>query len=280
MKINYAGVDWVTATSKSDEQGMQWWELFQHYVKVHELENLYNERWHNGYYAGVEAEGLRWGFSTNLGYILIASGEDADWLWRHLEPRPKRITRLDLCADVLYESPIDLAKYHFEYLEVSDYAKQRKYTCYTNSEGGSTLYVGSRQSQQYGRLYDKGIESSLAARGKLWRYEVEYKKPLSGQVADHIARIDNDGLEPEIINRVADWFLKRGVLSADKMLTSEVKPILVQKRITTAHRKLAWLRTQVKPTVHQLIEAGLGVDVMHALLLSPDKVADIMDGDI
>lgn len=279
MNINYAAIDWVTATTRKDSVGLRWFEIFQSFVDERNLKNLYNERWSNGYYSGISCEGLSWGYNDRLGYIIIASSEDADWLWPKIEIASTRITRLDLCVDCLYESPRDLAGTQYDYITATLLPKQRKYTHFKNSAGGQTLYVGSRHSQQYGRLYDKGAESSQAPMGRLWRYEVEYKKPLSGMVGEHLRMQDADKLESEIINRVSNWFYERGVLSADHIREGAVKPILVQKTITSVEKKLAWLRTQVAPTVHQLIEAGWGDDVLHSLLLQPSTIANILNSE-
>lgn len=277
--INYASVDWITATTKRDKIGLLWYEIFQRWLKFKGTTNLYNERWSNGYYGGIESEGLRWGFNDNLGYILIASSDTAAWLWKHIDPKPKKVTRLDLCVDILHSKPINLADVAYETIIGKIGDTNRKYALYANNHGGATLYVGSRQSQQFGRLYDKGVESGSAKPGILWRYEVEYKKPLSSAVTEKMALLESSDLEKEITNRVGAWFVERGVEAAREMVSGDVTPILAQKTITTVDRKLGWLRTQVQPTVHQLIEAGHGVDVLHSLMLTAEQVTEIMTNE-
>lgn len=280
MQINYASVDWITATSKDDQVGLGWYRLFQTWLKHNKGRDLLDSQWSNGYYSGIELAGLRWGYNVNLGYILIASSDTAAWLWRHIQPRPVKVTRMDLCVDVILAKPRDLAMDGYKEMCDIDPKAGVKASVYQNRDGGRTLYVGSRQHYQFGRLYDKGIESGLMEQGKMWRYEVEYKKPLSMQIAEHVSLMEGYELEKEITNRVGHWFDDRRVSSGADLVEGIVKPILVQKTTSTIDRKLGWLRTQVQPTVHQLVESGHGIDVLHSLLLTPKQIKEILGDDI
>lgn len=48
---------------------------------------------------------------------------------------------------------------------------------------GRTLYVGSRSSDRYIRIYDKTAQSKGDWPERSWRWEIEYKKPRAGIVA-------------------------------------------------------------------------------------------------
>lgn len=278
MKVNYSGVDWLTATSTSHDVGSIWYQIFTGHVKNYGSMALVNQRWHNGWYAGLEYDGVKFGYSESLGYILIASSDNANEIWPRVTVGPHRITRLDLCCDVVLPNPKSIAQQAFKrIMDARKENSQRKYSLYKGTDGGSTLNVGSRQSSQYGRLYDKGVESGLAERGLYWRFEVEYKKPVSMAIAERLREHTEQTRSDEIQLQVSNWFTARQVTEATPLVTGEVEPIIVMQRETTTDRKLAWLRTQVSPTVRMLMEAGLGRQVALALFQDNGDIMRMME---
>lgn len=276
MHLVYSELDWVTATTNNNKIGMVWYTGYLDWkAKLGKDAKVSEKQFHNGYYHGIECEGFRWGYSENLGYFLQASGKTAKHAWLYLYPAKHRITRLDLCCDYLIK-PRHLATEWYNHLIEFGVKKSHKFSRFTGGGGGETLYLGSRQSPQYGRLYDKGIQSGQAPVGELWRMEVEYKKPVAGFLAQHLMTLDTKQRQTEIANRVVQWFLERGCPVDKDWQSQEVKPIFVEERITTSEKKLAWLRGQVAPTVSRLIEAGLGKEVLNCLLLDERQVLDIL----
>jgi len=278
MPIKYAGVDWLTMTTNNDQVGMSWFRMYEKYRKEKLAETEREKPFNNGYYAGLGIAAMRWGFSENIGYILIISGGEAEQLWQKLEPAKHRVTRLDLCVDFVLKEPMALAPEFYEKLEKEKADSQRMHSLFVNSRGGATLYRGSRQSQQYGRFYDKGVQAGTHEKGLKWRAEVEYKKPLAGSIAKQLASYTSETRAGAIIATVAFWYFGRGVNI--EQLRTDNKPILVsvEQRITTAQKKLAWLRTQVSPTVTELIEAGYGSQVLKCLALDRRTLRRIRSG--
>lgn len=277
ININYQGVDWVTATSTSDKIGSKWYTLFASAAKEGQYRLPINDRWNNGWYAGLSIDGLKFGYNEKRGYILIASSDRANMLWPEIQAGPKRITRLDLCVDIVLPACRPLARESFALNSDNAEKGNRKYTLWGGNDGGSTLYVGSRQSSQYGRLYDKGVESGLAEPGLYWRFEVEFKKPLSMAMADNLTGLRGRSLDTEITNQVATWFVDRNVLCAENIARGQARPVMAMQRQTTVDRKLAWLRTQVSPTVRMLMEAGLGRQVVLALFQDTGDIKQMLD---
>lgn len=275
MKIQYTNVDWLTATTKDDKVGLYWYETFLSLGKEVDGLTMLENRWHNGFYGGLGIDGLKWGFSEALGYIIIGSSEMAGRLWDRLNPKPKKVTRLDLCCDVLMPEPYDMAGVNYKEIKEFETDKRRKYTLFENTHGGKTLYVGSRHSQAYGRLYDKGNESGQEENQKLWRFEVEIKKPLSSVVAERLAKVSGQDRQKFIANYIGNWFADRMVTDAEYIINGEFKPLVVQVRQTTVDRKLGWLRTQVAPTVGMLIDNGLGRQVARSLFTSREQLEQL-----
>jgi hypothetical protein len=152
------------------------------------------------------------------------------------------------------------------------HCKKRRFTFIENTAGGQTLYVGSRASDQFGRLYDKGCESEenlCAPPGIIWRYEVEFKsyraKKLAIQLAETARREETDVSE-DIGTFVSQWFIGRNITpiwvgaSDDMDWTCEI-----EAQITDDDASLRWLSIQVRPTVERLLDRKRADEVFDAL---------------
>lgn len=275
MGIVWAGVDWLTMTTNRDSVGMSWFRIYDKYKKQKLAEVNKEQPFNNGYYAGLGIAAMRWGYNKKIGYILIISGGEAELLWQKVQPALHKVTRLDLCVDFVLNEADDLAQQHYTRLVEQPLASRRKYALFENSKGGSTLYIGSRQSQQFGRFYDKGIEGNTHEKGRKWRAEVEYKKPLAGAVATALADKTPEKRQGAIIATVGQWYADRNAGLSVVPTGGEALEIQVEQRITTAEKKLAWLRGQVGPTVVDLVEAGFGRSVLKSLMLDEERLKGI-----
>lgn len=274
VMIKYQGIDWLTMTTRTDDIGFGWYDIYKKYRDEHIKEELKESPYHNGFYGGVRIGSLAWGYSEALGYILVLSGQDANLLFDKLKPGTLRVTRLDLCVDVLLEEAESLAQRNFSALEKTKRLRAKP-SLYRGRDGGDTLYVGSRQSQQFGRLYDKGVQAGMAGSGLLWRYEVEFKTPLSGQIYDKIKSDTPNQRAERIRATVKAWFEERRIPVVFNVDNAPLIIMQTEARVTTAQRKLAWLRSQVQPSVQSLIESGYGKDVLHSLLLDQRAIDKI-----
>lgn len=278
--IRNASVDWVTMTSEKDQIGITWYNMYRKYREKRRTEGDREKPFNNGFYAGLRIKSMQWGYSEHLGYIVIISGADAERYWDKMSPIDARVTRLDLCVDFGKGDVEHMARNLFN--AASEERKREKpgLSLFLGPEGGDTLYVGSRHSQQFGRLYDKGVESGTAAPGLYWRAEVEYKKPLSGLMATELIEETNENRMAAIVDTVLNWFSDRGIPVLGNAPGDRTINISVEQRITTADKKLAWLRTQVGPSVRQLISLGLGKEVMQSLLLDEDLLLHLLATEI
>lgn len=262
-------VDWLTATTKNDRAGMHWLALYHSFAQASKGE--VQKEWKALGYSGFGLPGLSWGYREQQGYLLIARGETAEDIWENIRPAHINVTRLDLQVTVKLSSPDrEVVKRGYDAFVSYNAGKQRSVTRIKSHgpRGGETLYVGSRQSSQMGRIYDKG---ALIGEEKytLWRYEVELKKPLSLPTFTAIYEAlssDPTGKEPKRQMRgyIWQWFDARGVVPLFAPGDGDVV-IETASRVSTAEKKIAWLSTQVKPTVLRLIELGLAREVLTAL---------------
>lgn len=278
--IDYAGVDWVTMTSPKDQIGMEWYSMYMKYQTEKLKEGDTEFHFNNGFYSGLGIASMRWGYSDHLGFIILISGADAERFWQHLEPGRNRVTRLDLCVDFRPNPTRLVAQELFIGVSKERKAEFPMLSLFIGPRGGDTLYVGSRHSTQFGRLYDKGVESGKEGPGVKWRVEVEYKKPLAGEMAGELILEDSVSRQQAIVDTVLHWFSDRGIEVIPENDGALSIKISMEQRITTADRKLAWLHSQVHPTVQKLISLGLGKEVLKSLALDEEALRKIYNPEI
>lgn len=141
--------------------------------------------------------------------------------------------------------------------------------------GGGTLYVGSRKSATFGRLYDKGAElnQALAAdqaidTNYLWRAELETKKNCARAQFSEIVRAQARGeLREFIADTVLTWFSGRGVYLP--IIPNSPSIVSVAHRAVDDIRTIKWLHEQVRPCIWRLAENGRHAEVAEALSIAP-----------
>jgi hypothetical protein len=212
---------------------------------------------------------LRWGTRDDSD-IVVVSGEDAACYWRDYARIAENCSRLDLACTALLGRPYPgLPSMYYEW-QVSGEGQpdvpNLSFTLIQSSGGGQTCYVGSRKSAQMGRIYDKGLEqSSEAPAGLLYRWEVEYKKPMAWSALSVLRDLEpKETVTQAITGHVYDWFARRDCPPVfgpgDGALEVEATA-----KITSAETQLWWLSTQVAPTVKRLMAQGRYTDTMEAL---------------
>jgi DNA relaxase NicK len=261
-EIKKVGIDYFTLTIHS-LKGREVWDKCRTIHKT--LEGQYKERdWRfYGYHGFVFSSGSGGHFaygdshSEVMGTIVQASGLFAQRYVKEFFVTSARWTRLDLCVDVeLSELAPDLAQNYYDWITDHTDSRQRKYSLVINNRGGSTLYVGSRQSDEFGRCYDKGVEENDGAiPGRLWRYEIELKREKAKQAALSIASYatrEKTYSHPVAVT-VYDWFCRRNVPPVYKRTDAEGLDLHVDALSKTDDARLIWLRKQVSPTVRELL---------------------------
>lgn len=202
------------------------------------------------------------------GLYFRASGEAADHIWREAVELGYRASRIDLAATVWYDRPRpDIAREAYASTTSAVHRAGRPPSggLYLNASGGSTCYVGSRSSEKYGRIYDKGAESGSTDYRNSWRYELELKGETAAATAIDLAKTFAQG---RCINEwVAGYFAPRGVRIDWRGVTPSDLPAAT-RRLSDDDSRLAWIAEAVAPAVRQL-SARVGLsDILGALGLS------------
>lgn len=114
--------------------------------------------------------------------------EPLDIVRRHLA-RHATFSRIDLAFD-LRNTPLDIRGMYDQLFDGRATTKAKSYNLLTGSDGGATLYIGSRQSECFLRVYDKGVESGEGGNWK--RIELELKGSKAQFAAFTMAHSPNE----------------------------------------------------------------------------------------
>lgn len=261
-------VDWISGTVRREDRRDDLAELAHKYLN--EQLALGHEAivWKSYRYEGWRINGASWGRRTDDD-IITFSGSVAHGNWKGLSELLETCSRLDL-AVTCWQRNHDIKLAAKEYNAIQELAQveaiNRKYTFMTNLLGGDTLYVGSRNSQYFGRLYDKGLQSQDLHYANAWRWEVEFHKPAALSILQVMAK--QEVLEDFILTQVKTWFEDRYVKCPfapnDPQSTVEIP----RRKKTADEQSLEWLDTGVKKTVMKLAKKGKIKDVLKALGLT------------
>lgn len=260
-----AGIDYLTVTTYDKKTAMGWYRMYQEYKELLAKEhgNPGEKKWKALGYDGLSLEGIRMGGDGKEGVIVILSGETSKDLWKQFLPATGNVTRIDLAVTVTIGFEFkDLARKYYEGVGEQE-ETNRSYSLIQNSKGGQTLYVGSRSSDQFGRVYDKGVQSGVYQEGFKWRYEVEYKKPRAQGVAKALSSFETQDAN-KLIAEVHNWFDYRGIKPIFRSSGDGIR-IQLEAKVTTDDKKLNWLRTQVKPSIEYLLSRGRGTEALVAI---------------
>ncbi len=274
MEIIDAGVDWVTLTRSSD--------VDTHPTLASELRDIIRSDWYGGQsgidqtpwgwngYAGFQFGPLSMG-SRPDGTIVRCSGYAARYLFRAYWDMHWKCTRIDLQATVRDERAPD-ARIRLELGEVlgARSGKEGRPVSVRHIQGygsGDSLYIGSRTSPKFYRIYNKEAESAQASEFMgCVRYELEAKNGTAERAFWWL--VDNARRENGVLELLTSSLRDVGIntLEGGNFVPSEFWRVV--PRETDAERQLLWLQKSVAPVVRKLNSQGLMVDCLQALGLS------------
>lgn len=261
-------VDYLTVTATDQSARM---EIFKRVDRIKNALALMGERvkpWGFRGYIGFQAAGLRWGTRLDSDICMI-SGLDAQAFWSILAPLGNNCSRVDLAvtAETTRCQPRLLRDYVRHATEYDRINTKRLNLIVQGNGEGKTLYVGSRKSDQFGRVYDKGAQQRDPLRiHRLWRYEVEFKDSRAKLVLGELLGANTPDTRAKLIGAtVFTWFDHRGIPPIFRTYGDSAIPLELSARVTSDSQALSWLRKQVKPTVERLIEKDLKDEVLYAL---------------
>lgn len=251
-QIVNSGVDWITVT-QSDM------------TKRRDLFNLGYTLWSRSVsggnkptpfrahgYDGLHALGVVVA-ERDDSVLLTLSSDTADVHWRDALRLASNCSRLDLQVTVRFNVPQpDL--HLFSYVTAAALSKARgkplSVSSVISNKGGGTTYLGSRQSDEYARVYDKEAESRDLFWKNAWRFEVVRQNESAFQTGQHLG--DGPDWRERVRAVVWDYFAQRGVVLPFERGGGNTLHIVRQDPTDDARRR-AWLAAQVRPSILDLL---------------------------
>lgn len=260
-----AKCDWFTRTFSDPKIREFVYDDYQIAADILQLDGHEPSSWQWMGYEGMSIAGLTWGHRED-GDIVRCTGGLAERMFSRFCNYQGNTSRLDVAVTMSWGKPQ-------RYLATDAYAyicsqrpeeSRRTYSLIVNSKGGETLYVGSRSSDQFGRLYDKSAEQGKSPIGREWRYEVEFKKERAVRALELLQ--NQRDRRKMYLGLVASYFVARGVAlpTIEEHTPYKIELADPPRSVET---QLAWLRRQVQPVVSKLQRAGLEDAVIEALHL-------------
>jgi DNA relaxase NicK len=263
----YSGLDWLTCTASDTEKRAA---MLTKFIQLKEALRLLGEipkDWGFRGYKGLQIGSVRWG-QRKSSSIIILSGNDALAFWRVIAPLADNCSRVDLAVTARTDKwvPFLIDQYIDWIREYGTSGQRRMVEVRPEDRPGGCLYIGSRFSDQFGRLYDKGAEMGIEEdTGRLWRYEVEYKDYRASKVLEKLMNKRMPFFPECILATVWHWFDERQIPPVFSKRDLPPMAVDLQATVTTVSQKLNWLSKQVRPTVGALVAEGYNTEVLLAL---------------
>jgi hypothetical protein len=257
------GVDWITATATTKTSKQKLWNCGMRLMKDEHRQG--NEKrvfeWRG--YSGLKSGGVSVGTRDDSSIVRISGGL-ARAHFAEVYRCCTNVTRLDQQVTVRSDRHPQkvIADAYRRALKTSKKSKHGpQVTILKSSNGTSTVYLGARVSEKFGRVYNKGEESQLPVFDGCVRYEYEAKGDQAMLEIKHL--MSSQSLDHAIHERLS-WFIKART-GRHKWMLANPQTIVLHRPSRDYARSLEWLRASVSPTVRRLIVAGYAEQVRNCL---------------
>lgn len=212
-----------------------------------------------GYSCGLVQLGMR-----ENEVMLRLSGNAAAQSWKRVVQLSQNISRMDLQATIRVPSgpTRKIERHHREALSDAKAKKDIPIVRWIReNRGGYTLYLGSRESLVFGRLYDKWQRDKLDHYKEAVRFEVQFQKGLAGRVSRTLESLDSP--LPRVASYVQSFFVGRGVRLT--LADADGLTFCSPRSRSDDERRLMWLSRAVRPSLLSLADRGKLSEVLEAL---------------
>lgn len=270
-----AGVDYITATIRHDNALAPAWQNIC--LTAMQLVADDGNAIKPTSVLGYEGQSIGTAFfgQNEQGRMFRVSGPWADKLFQRTYVKGLHYARLDI--QVTYRFAREnktLAERIYKQLNksIEDKTAGRLKTTrlVRDNNGGSTVYVGSRSSDTFMRIYNKSAQAEVEEYRNCWRYELEAHNDIATALAEGLLQ-DPANKTQRLGDIVREWCTSRGVLPPwPESGTKAVLPS-ASKPASDVASKLLWLSTQVRPSINWLRSQCDDATIFAALgLLPPD----------
>lgn len=234
-------------------------------------------------YAGAQNGPASWGTRPD-GAILQVSGTLAHELFLCDLPRTN-VPRMDIQVTTWGEiSPEAIPG---RVAKQSDAARQGangrpwKITFIDGYGAGDTVYLGSRTSDTYVRVYDKGAEKGDTMYAGSVRYEIELKNEVACAAYSSLLQQEAT-IDRAIAAMVGGYLSHRGVALPHWIQVAGTAVPSRPRHTYAAERTLEWLSKGVRPSIVRLLKAGYSYEMLHRILFGKphSRELDELPGDV
>lgn len=261
-----SGVDYLTCTYRGAELYKPLQILLDEIVHSEYQSGSKIKPWGFAGYKGWHCGGVQCGDRED-GWCVRLSGEVARLNWWDFYCDCDNVTRLDCQVTVRFEdNPTAQVLRHER--EAKRYKKKHKCKWEArwigSTTGGRTLYIGSRSSLQFMRIYNKWIESKQEWYRGCVRYETQFNGILSSLHAQSLS--GKLTVQEACAAKCSEFMTNHGV--SRQFAANDMSHVCAPAVDKNYDKSLRWLTNQVRPTVQHLIELGMAGEVYNALGLS------------
>lgn len=267
------GVDYITATAKDRDAAVALHAVGSSLFRVQRDFGNNARAWGMHGFSGFACGSVQVGTRDDEVCVRLSS-DSAQRSWRDVVQAAQNVSRIDLQVTIQVQR--DVAKVIDRYKRAArrDSVKshnKKRVRWVQEHHGGYTLYLGNRQSNVFGRIYDKYEESKLDQFRSCVRFEAQYQSKLALWIANDLNGTNSS--KPRIASYVSQFFDGRGVhLEVPYKDTARYS---CSRPRSDADRNLQWLSDAVKPCVLRLMSQGLGEEVFRALGLIADDETNV-----
>lgn len=270
--VVYAGIDWLTLTTGTGPSADEAYQRARALAVEVVAQGNKLTAWGTHGYKGFAVPHLRCGHRD--GDVLIElSGALAERRWRDFLPYAHNVSRIDPQVTVTFPRRVrNLAQQAYDAPPVRLHPNLPAITkrMFVERDGGTTCYLGAPTSDRRARLYDKHAESAGEYPPFTWRYELQVRRAMGGDLA---RLIDGTHDVPgAIASVVRSFFCSHGV---SPWFNADGPTVFAPSRVarTDLSRWLQWISRSVRPGVRRwsdratrtAIIAALGLDELEQL---------------
>jgi len=259
MEINYPKIDWLTFTSWKSGDYLNWrdWLKLQSGEMTEGKIKMYSGHWVGPAFIG---QGLQ---KNKNHYIARVSGEFSNEVYKDLWSPDVKATRIDV--QITKKIPENYSARKFiDSLRSGNWGNcERDLQLIENSDGLDTVYIGSKKSDKFARMY---VKSTLE--GKFLRFEIEYKGDWANAISTAFSNDQN------VLSNVLYDFINslpldsEGVLQEFLNLISDVRSgISKPRRVVPDDNTYTWLVEKVSPVIWRFLnDHDRGADLASLLI--------------
>lgn len=261
MLLNQARCDYLTLTTFVNHD-----QLLQSIADLYPINHAKEAKM--GGYTGHQWEGLFFGVGKQrrkAHTMLRASGEGSETIFWRTRLVITRCTRLDLQITT-YLPKVYNARTTYDTLSSLDVDwPGRRLTPHLiqSGDGFDTIYIGSRTSDRFGRIY---VKADHKGRPAYLRFEMELKGSIAQSARDAIA--EQRATAKTILKAELDrlpFAASRALRTFSDLLGSDSTKIRPEN-VVARNSTLDWLENQVEPAVLRMLASHEHGDRMRAIL--------------